>query len=208
MKLLYVYSSPFCQLQLSWLKGNLIDVTKWHRMTLAQCGDTLTNAGNSRAENKVPPCCGSTLRVCQLYFDNRRCCMNILSLKQDAGKQKFLNCTVTSKQDEGYLTLFIPVWSISSNKEKCAFPVRHTACFKQTTKTQNAGGTRGSGTLLVLEGSVREKCPGLSQISKVCVPELLLNTSKVESTVRNCVCELFCGAPAELLLLFLPPGQK
>lgn len=136
MKLLYVYSSPFCQLQLSWLKGNLIDVTKWHRMTLAQCGDTLTNAGNSRAENKVPPCCGSTLRVCQLYFENGRCCMSILSLKQDAGKQKFLNCTVTSKQDEGYLTLFIPVWSISSNKEKCAFPVRHTACFNRNKNTK------------------------------------------------------------------------
>lgn len=60
----------------------------------------------------------------------------------------------------------------------------------------------------VLGGSVHDKCPGLSQISKVCVPELLLNTSKLESTVRNCVCELFCGAPAELLLLFLPPGQK
>lgn len=66
-------------------------------------------------------------------------------------------------------------------------------------------GTRGSGTLLVLGGSVREKCPGLSQI---CVPELLLSMSKVESTVCNCVCELFCGAPAELLLLFLLPGQK
>lgn len=59
-----------------------------------------------------------------------------------------------------------------------------------------------------LAGSALEKCPGLSQISKACVPELLLNMSKVESTVCNCVCVLFCGAPADLLLLFLPPGPK
>lgn len=69
-------------------------------------------------------------------------------------------------------------------------------------------GIRGRGTVLLLAGSALEKCPGLSQISKACVPELLLNTSKVESTVCNCVCVLLCGAPADLLLLFLPPGPK
>lgn len=80
---------------------------------------------------------------------------------------------------------------------------------KQTTKkAQNVCGIRGRGTVLLLAGSALEKCPGLSQISKACVPELLLNTSKVESTVCNCVCVLLCGAPADLLLLFLPPGPK
>lgn len=62
--------------------------------------------------------------------------------------------------------------------------------------------------MLLLAGSALEKCPGLSQISKACVPELLLNMSKVESTVCNCVYVFLCGAPADLLLLFLPPGPN
>lgn len=93
---------------------------------------------------------------------------------------------------------------MSANKKTSVY-TRH----KQTTKkAQNVCGIRGRGTVLLLAGSALEKCPGLSQISKACVPELLLNTCKVESTVCNCVCVLLCGAPVDLLLLFLPPGPK
>lgn len=59
---------------------------------------------------------------------------------------------------------------------------------------------QGCGTSLLWPGN-----DILSQISQACVPEMLLNRSKVESSVCNGVRMLFCWAPAELLLLFLPP---
>lgn len=37
---------------------------------------------------------------------------------------------------------------------------------------------------------------------------MLLNNTKVESSVCNRVCMLFFWAPAELLLLFLPPKPR
>lgn len=72
-------------------------------------------------------------------------------------------------------------------------------------------GKRGCRVWLFWRGNDLWKWPSLSQISKVCVPEMLLNNTKVESGFCNCVCVCACCSvgPLQSYCCFsYHPGQK
>lgn len=81
--------------------------------------------------------------------------------------------------------------SLLLDNEKCAFPLKHE--IQEEQKQDVCGGKR----LWHITDSHRKqmifcKWPSLSQISKVCVPEMLSNNTKVESSVWNCAYVCSC----------------
>lgn len=140
-------------------------------------------------------------KFCQIKFVKWRWCV-LKHCEIRALRQMFRSTTCTlhvlsSQNISGfiYLLKWDPIRSILIDKEKCAIPVRR-AIYKK--EKQNVCGKRGCGVWLFWPGNDLWKLPSLSQISKVCVPEMLLNNTKVESGLCNCVCVCACCSVGSL----------